>query len=390
MQMMGLAFEGKVPFSDAVIHGIVRDKSGKKMSKSLGNVIDPLVMMDKFGTDALRFALLNQAYPGKDIPFAEESVVGARNFVNKLWNSTRFVLMNLPPEVPAKPYTLDRLTPADMELADVWILSRYQTVLAQARQHLDAYEPAAACDILYKFLWDEYCDWYIELAKTRLTGADGAPKEAARTILVQVLVGTLKALHPIMPFVTEELYGALKPYAGENEAFILKGGYHALAADWSNPSAEKEMNRVMGAVTAIRTLRSTLNVPHGLKLKATATGPFAQAILSQHRSYVSGLARLENLSMAEGGLPPQNATAVAEGVTFFVPLAGVIDFDKERERLAKDLAKVDDDILKIEAKVKNPDFIARAPQSQIDQAQDQYQTAVDKRTRLKETLSVLS
>jgi valyl-tRNA synthetase len=150
------------------------------------------------------------------------------------------------------------------------------------------------------------------------------------------------------------------------------------------------MNRVMGAVTAIRTLRSTLNVPHGLKLKATATGPFAQAILSQHRSYVSGLARLENLSMAEGGLPPQNATAVAEGVTFFVPLAGVIDFDKERERLAKDLAKVDDDILKIEAKVKNPDFIARAPQSQIDQAQDQYQTAVDKRTRLKETLSVLS
>ncbi|MBI3289302.1 MAG: valine--tRNA ligase [Elusimicrobia bacterium] len=390
MQMMGLAFQGEVPFADAVIHGIVRDKSGKKMSKSLGNVVDPLLMMDKYGTDALRFSLMIQAHPGKDIAFDEQSVLGARNFVNKLWNSTRFVLMNLPEAPPPGGYKLERLSHCCLELADSWILSRYQAVMAKARASLDVYDPAGAGDALYGFLWDEFCDWYIELAKPRLLGIDGEEKEAARTILVQVLVGTVKALHPLMPFVTEELYAALRPYAGEATDFVLKGGYHALGFDWSNLEAEAQMGRVMGAVGAIRSLRAQLNVPLGLKITALCSGPFAETLLAKHRAYATTLARLETLDALAGERPAQSATAVADGVTFYIPLAGIIDFDKERQRLTKDLAKTESDIAKIEAKVKNPDFMARAPEAQIAEAKSQHDAATARRERLKETIAVLS
>jgi valyl-tRNA synthetase len=390
MQMMGLAFEGKVPFADAVIHGIVRDKSGKKMSKSLGNVVDPLVMMDKYGTDALRFSLMAQAFPGKDIAFDEQSVVGARNFVNKLWNSTRFVLMNLPEVAPKGGYVLDALDRGGLELADKWILSRCIDVLAKSKSSLDRYEPAAAAGDLYGFLWDEFCDWYIEIAKARLLGADGPAKEAARTILVHVLAATLKSLHPLMPFVTEELYAALKPYAGETSEFVLTGGYASLDLEWADGNAETEMARVMGAVNSLRSLRSQLNVPLGLKINAVCSGPYAEELLGKHKPYVAALARLEALTPATAQRPPQSATAVADGVVFHVPLSGVIDFAKERERLTKDLAKAESDIVKIEGKVKNADFLARAPQAQIDEARAQHDAAVARRERLRETLAVLA
>jgi valyl-tRNA synthetase len=390
MQMMGLAFEGKVPFHEAVIHGIVRDKSGKKMSKSLGNVIDPLAMMDKYGTDALRFSLMAQAHPGKDIAFDEATVVGARNFVNKLWNSTRFVLMNLPETPPSGGYRLDKLERERLELADAWILSRYQDVLARSRAHLDAYEPAAAADALYGFLWDEFCAWYIEIAKSRLLGADGPDKEAARTILVSVLAGAVKAMHPIMPFVTEELYAELRPFAGESAEFVLTGGYQAPAGGWADPEAEKEMALVRGAVTSIRSLRSQLNVPPGLKISATVSGPFSEALLGKHRAYATELARLEKLEPSSGARPPQSATAVAEGATFFVPLAGVIDFAKERERLAKDLAKAESDIEKCGAKLKNLSAAPNVPAEKLAEAKAQSEAASARREQLKETLAILS
>jgi valyl-tRNA synthetase len=388
MQMMGLAFEGKVPFQDAVIHGIVRDKSGKKMSKSLGNVIDPLLMMDKYGTDALRFALLAQAHPGKDIPFDEQSVVGARNFVNKLWNSANFVRKYLPERPPEGGYKLEGLAHCCLELSDRWILSRYQATLEKARKHLDAYEPAAAAEELYGFLWDEFCAWYIELAKTRLQGIDGDDKDAARTILVQVLVGTLKALHPIMPFVTEEIYAALRPYAGESAEFVLNGGYHVVGFDWSNEDAEKEMSRVMSAVTAIRSLRAQLGVPLSLKISAVADGPFAPKILKDHRAYVGALAGLSGVEPFSAR-PAQSATAVADGVTFYVPLAGVIDLAKERERLTKERAKAEADIEKCEAKVKNLSAAANVPPEKIADAKSQLEAVSSRREQLAETLKWL-
>ena len=388
MQMMGLAFEGRVPFSDAVIHGIVRDKSGKKMSKSLGNVVDPLLMMDKYGTDALRFSLLAQAHPGKDIPFDEQTVVGARNFVNKVWNSTRFVTMSLPESAPSGGYRLETLTRGRLELADRWILSRYQGALAKARTHLDAYEPAAAADALYGFLWDEFCAWYIELAKARMLGADGEDKETARTILVQVLVGTLKALHPIMPFVTEELYAALKPYAGESAAFVLSGGYHGIGADWLDEAAEKEMALVMSAVTSIRSLRAQLGVPLALKIAAVAEGPFAPKLIGEHRAYVCALAGLSGVS-AFTARPPQSATAVADGVALHIPLAGVIDLVKERERLTKELGKAETDIQKCAAKLKNLAAAASVPPEKVAEAQAEFDAVTSRREQIARTLQWL-
>ncbi len=390
MQMMGHAFMDQPAFPHAVIHGIVRDKSGKKMSKSLGNVVDPLQMMDKYGTDALRFALMVQAHPGKDIAFDEQTVVSARNFVNKLWNSTRFVLMNLPEAPLAGGYKLDKLSHCCLETADAWILSRYQHAIQSAKNSLDEYDPAAAAEALYVFLWDEFCAWYIELAKGRLLGIEGEDKDIARTILVQVLTGSLKALHPIMPFVTEEIYAALKPYAGETAEFVLKGGYHKLDYDWSNPEVEKEMSKVMGAVTSIRSLRSQLNVPPGLKIKAVAEGPFAEAVTGKHRAYALSLAQLESLEPMNGGRPAQSATAVADGVTFHIPLAGVIDFAKERERLAKDLAKAEGDIEKCEAKLRNLSAAASAPADKVAEAKAQRDAALARRDRLQETIAVLS
>jgi valyl-tRNA synthetase len=334
-------------------------------------------MMDKYGTDALRFALMVQAHPGKDIAFDEQTVVSARNFVNKLWNSSRFVLMNLP-EKPAA-YELSNL-----EASDLWILSRCESTLQSAKNSLDIYDPAAAASALYVFLWDEFCAWYIELAKARLTGPEGKEKDAARAVLVRVLSASLKALHPIMPFVTEELYAAIKPYAGETSEFLLRGGYQRLPGDWANPGIEAEMSKVMGAVSSIRSLRSQLNVPPGLKIKAVFEGAV------QQRAYVTLLAQLESLEPMSGGRPAQSATAVADGATFYIPLAGVIDFAKERERLAKDLAKAEGDIEKCEAKLRNLSTAASAPAEKVAEAKEQRDAALARRDRLNETIAVLS
>ena len=261
MQMSGLEALGQVPFEHAYIHGIVRDKKGKKMSKSLGNVIDPLVMMDKYGTDALRFSLAVQAHPGKDIPFSEESITGSRNFANKLWNSTRFVLMNLPaPDVAGAGVPLKTLKPSEFDLCDRWILAEYRQALTRARELMKEYEVAAAADVLYGFLWDRFCDWYVELAKIRLQGAAEAAKAAPRAVLAHVLTGTLKMLHPFMPFITEEPYAALNPFVGDTADFLLRSGARSRSRVGVR-GAIREMGRLIEVVKALRTLRSEMCVP---------------------------------------------------------------------------------------------------------------------------------
>ena len=393
MQMMGLEFMGKPPFKDVLIHGIVRDKSGKKMSKSLGNVVDPLAMMEKFGTDALRFSLAAQAHPGRDIPFAEDSITGPRNFANKLWNSTRFVLMNLPAQAPAGGYSLAGLSHCCLELSDRWILAQYQEVLESARRSVAAYDIAAAADCLYAFLWDKFCDWYVELAKIRLQGMEGTEKEAARTILVCVLTGTIKLLHPFMPYITEELYAALKPFNGEKADFILRSGAPQLDFDWPSFEAKRDMGILMEIVVAVRSLRSQLNVPPGLKLKVIRSGgaPQNQELVNKHQAYLKALARIEEISPSrDGQRPAHSATTVAAGMSFFVPLEGVIDFAKERARLEKEMAKAESEIKKIAQKIGNKDFIARAPEAEVVLARAQHEAAIEKHARLKETLLILS
>jgi len=391
MQMMGLEFTGRPPFSTAVIHGIVRDKSGRKMSKSLGNVVDPLVLMDKFGTDALRFSLMRDARLGKDVHFAEETVTGSRNFVNKIWNTARFALMNLP-ENPAPAYLLDALgREAPLELADRWILSRYEALIDEISARMGAFEVAEAAEALYGFLWDEFCDWYVELAKIRLGGADEKAKDACRTILVHVLAGTLKMLHPFMPFITEELYAQLKPYAGESADFLLAAGFSKAAPRWRDAASEERMSAVMEITGSIRALRAQLNVPPGLKIRAVAIGgsPETRALAQERTDYIQVLARLGDVEFSadQESRRPQSATALARGMTFLIPLAGVIDFAKERARLEKELAKADSDVKKIAAKAENPDFLKHAQAEEVETARAQYRAALERKSRLEETLS---
>jgi valyl-tRNA synthetase len=390
MQMMGLALMGEVPFPECLIHGIVRDKHGKKMSKSLGNVVDPLVMMDKYGTDAFRFSLIVQAHPGKDIPFAESSITGSRNFANKLWNSTRFVLMNLP---QPKAYSLAALDVKRLELCDRWILAEYQAALALARQKLDAYEPAAAADALYGFLWDRFCAWYVELAKIRLQGCDEAAKDTARTVLVEVLSGTLRLLHPFMPFITEELHAALKPFTGVKADFVVQAGLPQASADWSDEAACREMSTVMEVVSALRSLRAQLNVPPGLQIKVVSAGGAldVRELLAKRADYLKALAHVESFSHSDEGIrPPHSATAVAAGMSFFVPLEGVIDLAQECERLRREILKAEADLAKLSAKMENKDFLARAPQAEVELGRRQYDAVRARLELLQETLRMLS
>ena len=390
MQMMGLALLGRAPFPECLIHGIVRDKHGKKMSKSLGNVVDPLVMMDKYGTDAFRFSLAVQAHPGKDLPFAESSITGSRNFANKLWNSTRFVLMNLP---EAKPYALADLDRGRLELCDRWILAEYQATLCAVRRKLDAYEPAAAADALYGFLWDKFCDWYVELAKIRLQGKDAAAQDAVRAVLVEVLGGTLRMLHPFMPYITEELHAALTPFLGRKAAFVVQAGVPGPDADWSDEGARREMDTVMEAVTALRSLRAQLNLSPALKIRAVSAGGSAavRELLARRSDYLMTLARMEDLRHSEEGIrPPHSATAVAAGMSFYVPLEGLIDFTRERERLRREIVKAEAERALLAAKIENRDFLARAPQAEVELARVQHDAVRARHERLKETFMMLS
>ncbi len=389
MQMVGLHFLEKVPFPDCVLHGIVRDNHGKKMSKSLGNVVDPLIMMDKFGTDAFRFALISQAYPGKDIPFSEDAVTGPRNFANKIWNSTRFVLMNMPEKAPEGGWGLAGLDASKLDLADRWILAEYQATLARVHEKMEAYNTAAAADELYGFLWDKFCDWYVELAKARFEDPEGGA--VVRTILVSVLTGTLKMLHPFMPFITEELYQALKPYSGESALHTLASGEPKLPRDFSDAEAMKEMGFLMDATRALRALRSQLNVPPGLKLETVyeGSGVEGRALVERYGEYIKNLARLKSLAPSEEGRPAQSATAVAGGLSFYVPLAGIIDLDKESKRLTKEIDRLLKDLKRCESQLGNRSFIERAPEAEVAKIRQRKVDFESKQRVLADTLNSL-
>ncbi|MBI5243647.1 MAG: valine--tRNA ligase [Elusimicrobia bacterium] len=385
MQMMGLWFEGKVPFEDCVIHGIVRDRHGKKMSKSLGNVVDPLLMMDKHGTDAFRFSLAMQAYPGKDIPYSEDSLKGPRNFANKIWNSTRFVLMNLPERPPEGGYRLDRLDKSRLELADRWILADFQAMSARFEERMAAYEFAAAADEVYAFLWDEFCDWYVELAKPRLAGEDA---DMVRTILVQALVGTLKLLHCFMPYITEELYQALKAYAGEDAPLLLLSKPPSLR-EWAAPDAVERMRAVKDIVTALRTVRSQFNVPPGLQIAAfySAKDASARSLVADNLSYILHLSRLSSLEASEKR-PPHSVTTAVGDLVFYVSLEG-IDIEDEKIRLKKEIGRLSEEIRRCDERLSDKTFMDRAPQAEALKLRERCRQAAAKKAALLDILKSL-
>jgi valyl-tRNA synthetase len=384
MMMMGLHFMDDVPFRDVYVHALVRDEHGKKMSKSKGNVIDPLNVIDVYGTDAFRFTLTAFAAQGRDIKMSEKRVEGYRNFINKLWNAARFALMHLTAAgaLPEK---------ARLSVPDRWILSRLHRLIRETGKALDDYRFNDAAAMLYQFVWHEFCDWYLEAVKPALYGNQGEERQQATLgVLYRVLHDTLILLHPIIPFVTEEIWEKLPGTEGD----IMRAAFpadtdmdDALAAD---EAAEAAMQLTMDVITGIRNIRGEMNIAPAMKLNVTVQTDDAGITrqLKAHEDLVANLARLDHLSIAAVGAKPKAAaTSVIEGATIFVSLEGIIDFGQEAARLSKEIGKIDAELATLNKKLGNEDFLNKAPAAVVEKVKNQQAAFSEKREALEIHLS---
>ena len=375
MMMMGLHFMKEAPFREVYVHALVRDSQGQKMSKSKGNVIDPLIVMDQYGTDALRFTLTALAVQGRDVKLSEERIEGYKHFINKLWNASRLVLMNLEdlqevPELPRNPE----------KLMHRWLLSRLQRVIGEVREAVEGYHFNHYAHLLYQFVWHEYCDWYLEMIKPDFYGEDASAKLTTQTIAVKVLEQILILLHPVMPFVTEEIWHKL-PNADES---IMRASFPIFDETRVDTEAEEQMALVMEVVTGIRNIRGEMNVPPATKVEVLCLtdGAAEKQLLQEHAGTICDLSRLAGLQLASPGevsKPRMAAGTVARNVEVFVLLQDVLDFDSESKRLEKELAKLEKEFGYTKKKLANEDFLRRAPADVIEKERE-------KGTRLREKL----
>jgi len=361
MIFSGCAHTGKPPFHTVLIHGLVRDDKGRKMSKSLGNGIDPLEMAEQYGADALRFNLITGNSPGNDMRFYTERCEAMRNFANKIWNASRFVLMNL----TIGAYSL----PERLELEDKWILSKLNRLISEVTDNMERYELGVAAQKVYDFIWDSYCDWYIEMTKARLQGEDQAAKEGAQQVLCYVLSETLKLLHPFMPFLTEEIWQAL-PHRGEEggAAYLMLQNWPQAQQAHSFPEEERAMELVMDAIRAVRARRAEMNVPPSKKAHLTiatqeqaaftAGIPFLKRLAYASEVTIGGVA---SAGSSEEAVQSGTVEVITHAARLFIPLAELVDLDKERARVEKERKKNQAELEKLEAKLQNPGFLNKAP-----------------------------
>ena len=360
MIFSALAYTDKAPFDTVLIHGLVRDAQGRKMSKSLRNGIDPLEIIEKYGADALRFALATGNSPGNDMRFSDEKIEAARNFANKLWNASRFVRMNL---------TIDEIKlPAESELAteDKWILTELYKTVQGVRSNLDKYELGIALSMLYDFIWDIFCDWYIELAKTRLSDKENAGNAVCQNVIAYVLTETLKLLHPFMPFITEEIYQSL-PHNCES---IMISEYPDTASIPSFAKESEDMARVIDAISAIRARRAEMNVAPSRKAKVYIATKY-QECFSAAAGFFGRLASASEVIVADAFdadvVSGDNAVQIiTDSAAIFLPMADIIDFEKEKARLAAEQKKLEDEISRIEKKLSNQGFVSKAPAAVVE------------------------
>lgn len=369
MIFSALYFTGEVPFRDVLIHGIVRDKTGKKMSKSLGNVIDPLELIDRFGADALRFSLASTATSGNDVNFAEDRIEGARNFANKLWNASRFVLMSLGDERPEVP-------PAEeLDVSDRWILSRLDATIAEYEAQLASYNLAEAMRTLQQFMWSEYCDWYIELAKMRFETADS---QRTKGVLVHVLDTTLRALHPVMPFITEELWSKLRPGAGS-----------IMTTEWpsdmgrQDPESDAVLERFQDLVTALRRAKADRGVPPGKRVPALIVAHGFKEEIERMSHTLTTLARLSSIEMTDS-LPSEGTfarTVTDAGIEAALDLGDLVDVDAERATLGARIEEMVAEIDRASKKLSNESFVGKAPADVVAKERaklEEYRATKDK------------
>jgi valyl-tRNA synthetase len=395
MMMMGLHFMKEVPFTDVYIHALVRDAEGKKMSKSTGNVIDPLYVIDEFGTDAFRFTLAALAAQGRDIKLSEDRIEGYRHFINKLWNAARFSLMQLSDFVPDESAHDAR----DLSLADRWILSRLNSVVETVTRSLDEYRFNEAANALYQFVWHELCDWYLEIIKPVLygtvTSSDGTTKTSSsryvttRFVLWSAFNEAMRLLHPFIPFVTEEIWDKLPGTEGS----IMKAEFPCTSKGRRNREAEEAMKVLIGVVSGIRNIRGEMNVPPSLFVEVTvhSMDKGARELLERHRDMIVNLGRLKSLEVRPPGKRPAScATSVFGNCTIFVFLKGVIDFELEQGRLSKEVAKIAKELDGIGKKLGNEGFLLKAPQEVVQKVREKGERLAEKRNRLQENLEKVS
>ncbi|MBC7793791.1 MAG: class I tRNA ligase family protein, partial [Clostridia bacterium] len=379
MMMMGIEFMGETPFKDVYIHALVRDEHGNKMSKSKGNVVDPIAMIEAHGTDALRFTLAALALQGRDIRLSADRIGGYRAFCNKIWNAARFALMRVGPKVA----TLEEVK-RDLEEPDNWILSRLAHATAQTRMEIEAYKFADAANALYAFVWDDLCDWYIELIKSRLmneTPEGAASKRVAEATLVYVLENALRLLAPFMPYITEEIWQKLPII--RNVKFVGQARYPGEELMGARDRAlETQYGLIQSAIGAIRTIRAEKNLAPSRSIEAVIVAASAddRKRLEAQSSSIISLARLDKLAIVakRDGAPDQAATKVTDRLEVIVPMGDLIDYTKEAERLGRQIVKAEEDRLKLSAKLDNPSFVARAPAEVIakDRARIEELTAM--------------
>ena len=368
-----------IPFENVFIHGIVRDDQGRKMSKSLGNGIDPLVVIDQYGADALRFTLVNGNSPGNDMRYSNEKVEASRNFANKLWNASRFILMNL--DGSEQPAHLPKAE--DLATEDKWILSKFNTLAGEINSNIDSFELGTAIAKLYEFVWDQFCDWYIEVAKIRLQEG-GAAAETGKTVLIYVIDGILKLLHPFMPFITEEIWQAL-PHDGET---IMLTAYPEYKEELDYSADEAEFSRIMEAIRAIRNRRAEMNVPP----KKKAAVYVETAYEDTFRAGIPYIQRLASASDVVIGkdLPTEGAVnVVTPDAKIYIPMAELVDFAAEKERLQKEKDKTQKDLDFFLKKLSNPGFVNKAPAAVVEKDKASAEKLKEKIAKLEESISKL-
>ncbi len=368
MIFMGLEFQKEVPFHKVYIHGLLRDAQGRKMSKSLGNGIDPSEVIEGYGADTLRFSLVSGTAPGSDMRFYTEKIEGARNFANKIWNAARFALMNLEDFQPQG----DEFASLPLELADKWILARYRKAALEVDRWLERFELGEAARVLYDFIWSEFCDWYLELAKPRLYGRKGEEaRRAAQYTLWYVLSRTMELLHPFMPFISEEIWQQL-PHDGPS---IVVASWPAPPESFADEEAEEQFTILMDSIRSIRNVRSEKQVPPGKKVPAIIQAEQQlQDLFGDWGQYITELASLSELELTVPGAAPEKAEAiVATGYTIYLPLAGLVDLEQEIAKLEKELAGAREQLGRVENKLANADFVQKAPAHVVEREQKRKQ-----------------
>ena len=360
MMFQGLEFTGKRPFKNVLIHGLIRDSQGRKMSKSLGNGVDPMEVIEQYGADALRWFLANGSAPGQDVRYLTDKMDAAWNFINKIWNASRYALMNV------GDLTADQVDiTGEKTLADKWILTRLNQTIGKVTELFEKFEFGEAGRLLYRFIWDDFCDWYIEMSKETLAGDDEAAKLTTRSILVYVLDNTLRLLHPIMPFVTEEIWQSV-PHVGES---LVVATYPTVHPEQMDEKAAEEMEFLMDFIRSVRTVRNEMNTPLSkpINIIAKVSDAAHYAILKENESYIARFSNPEEFVYGEDVEAPSDAvTSVITGAEIYLPLAGLINIEDEIARLEKEAEKLQQEVDRVEKKLSNEKFVAKAPEAVVE------------------------